>query len=608
MNRKIPPLLFQLISFLILVIGCAKVSAPAGGPKDKLPPVVVESIPANRSKNFIEKRLAITFDEFVALDNINDKFMISPPTKKKPLIMVRGKSVIVEFEDQLKENTTYTLYFQDAIKDLNEGNKLENYKFVFSTGPVIDSLSVTGNVYNAFDLEIPEKTTVLMYRDLSDSAVISQLPDYISRVDNTGYFSIDNISRGSYRLYALKDDDNSKNYNFTGEEFAFINNPVIVTPERNYIPEAADTSTVKANVLELPESLKTNAANQSVPIFMKGEYPLYLFKAENKSYYLTSSSRDPKYLLKYTLSLPPADKKFEFSIAFVFKENYFIEKSKNRDTIKVWLTDSTLYSQPMIPSVLTYPFTDSLGLNVYKTDTIQMRYTPPRAPRSGKTIVRPFTYETNIKSGNLKPAEKIVFNSPSPFREPDTSRIRLYEMVDNNRKKVPFRLLKDSVNSCRFLFDAIIAEGKKYLFIADSASFGNIYGENSDSTGIRFAIKERDLYNKISVTVKNAESGYIIQLMGASEKILGERVMKSDGKVEFPLLEPGKYRLRAIYDLNGDGKWTTGDFEKGRQPEPVSYYQQELEIKTGWDIDNEWDMTEKHSKDLKLRKQRTGAN
>ena len=211
----------------------------------RTPPVVLETIPEYGAKNFRGKSISITFDEYVALDNINDKFMVSPPMKKKPRVFIRGKSVIAEFEENLRDSTTYTFYFQDAIKDLNEGNVIEDYQFVLSTGSVIDSLSVTGNVYNAFNLEVPEKTMVLLYRELADSFVVKHLPDYISRVDLKGYFRINNVKTGTYRLYALKDGDNSKNYNLPEEEFAFMNSPVEITPEKNFIPVVKDTVPVK---------------------------------------------------------------------------------------------------------------------------------------------------------------------------------------------------------------------------------------------------------------------------------------------------------------------------------------------------------------------------
>ena len=191
------------------------------------------SVPEHGAKNFSGQSVAITFDEYVALDNITEKFMVSPPMKKKPRVFMKGKSVVVEFEDKLKDSTTYTFYFLDAIKDLNEGNVLDGFQFVFSTGDVIDSLSVTGHVYNAQTLEVPEKTQVILYSSMADTSVIRQLPDYISRVDVNGYFRIDNVRAGKYRLFALKDDDNSKNYNRTEEEFAFLDSVIFVSAARS---------------------------------------------------------------------------------------------------------------------------------------------------------------------------------------------------------------------------------------------------------------------------------------------------------------------------------------------------------------------------------------
>jgi hypothetical protein len=226
---------------VITIAACAKISTPTGGLRDKIPPKIVESNPANGSKNFKGKRIDIEFDENISLDNINEKFMVSPPMKKQPKFVIRGKNLRVDFVEDLRDSTTYSLNFFDAIKDLNEGNVLENYKFVFSTGQVIDSLSVTGNIYNAPDLEVPEKTSVFLYSNLTDSAVVKEIPNYVSGVDRTGYFRIDNVRPGTFRLYALKDEDNSKNYNRLEEAFAFLDSVITITPEKNYLPPVKDT-------------------------------------------------------------------------------------------------------------------------------------------------------------------------------------------------------------------------------------------------------------------------------------------------------------------------------------------------------------------------------
>jgi uncharacterized protein (DUF2141 family) len=607
----------QFIYFTVIVlaaIACAKISAPSGGPRDRKPPVVEESRPLNGTKNFHGKKIEVTFDEFVVLDNINEKFMVSPPMKKKPRVFMRGKKLDVEYDEALRDSTTYTFYFLDAIRDLNEGNILENYKFVVSTGNVIDSLSVTGNVYNSLSLEVPEKTTVFLYRDQSDSAVIKSMPDYLSRVDLTGYFRIDNVRPGTYKLYAIKDDDNSKTYNRTEELFGFLDTTIVVTPEKNYILPEKDT-VPKQPVEKKPVTTatrkpagtaagkaqgtaKTQAEIPEIPA-KKGEYKLIVFQAEKKDHYLVKSARDIRNKLLYVLSLPPDTMKFDFSIPGVAEDKYLIERSRSRDTLTVWLTDSTVYSQPQISTVLRYPFTDTLKVLRYKQDTISMRFTPPRATKA-KAKKRVLVLENNIVGG-LKPGQKITFTAQTPVREPDTTKIRLYEMVEKSRSRIPYSISIDPTLSSRYVVDARMAEGKQYLFVADSAAFRDIYNDANDSTGIRFEVRKADSYGTLVVNVKNSEGNCILQLLNSSDKVITEKKIKADGKTEFPLLEKGTYRLRAVFDINGDGKWTTGDFLSHRQPEPVTYFDKELTIKEGWVDEEQFDLTPKNFKDQKLR-------
>lgn len=599
MNKyRLQGLLLSIL--LIITAACAKVSAPTGGLRDKVPPVVVKSVPDNGAKNFMGKRVEITFNEYVALDNINEKFMVSPPMKKKPRVFLKGKSVVAEFEDKLKDSTTYTFNFLDAIKDLNEGNVLENFQFVFSTGSVIDSLSVTGNVYNARNLEVPEKTQVLLYSSLADTSVIKQLPDYISRVDMNGYFRIDNIRSGEYRLYALKDDDNSKNYNRTEEEFAFLDSVIFVSADKSYIPFVKDTTPKKPAPPVIKTATQATTPALATPV-LKSEYQLSLFLAKKKDHYLTGSSRDNKYLLSYIFSLPPDSMKVVFSIPDTGREKYFIEESRKGDTLKIWLTDSSLYSQSLISTILKYPFTDTLGVLGYKTDTIPMRFVTPRATRGTKIASSALKIENNITGGAVKPGIRIVFKTESPFVAPDTSLIKFYLVADSIKKKVPYTFLADSLNAGRLIFDTKLVPKKKYLFIADSAAFGNILNERSDSIGISFSARDPESYSKMTLNVKNCSGASIIQLLNNTEKVLSAIRIIKDGKIEFPLLENGFYRVRVIYDLNDDGEWTTGDFMTGRQPEPVSYYPGEIEIKTGWDVVQDWDLKRRSFKDQKIR-------
>jgi hypothetical protein len=581
MNRRVLHYLVYLFPVLAVIASCAKVSSPSGGPKDIEVPFVEKSEPLNGQTNFRGRKIMVTFNEFVSLDKINEKFMVSPPLEKKPVISLRGRSVIVEFSEDLKDSTTYTFYFQDAIRDLNESNPIDNFQFVVSTGNVIDSLSVTGNVVSAHSLDPPENTIVLLHSDITDSAFIKKIPDYITRVTKTGYFRIDNVKKGTYRLYALKDDDNSKNFNFPEEEIAFCDSVIHVTAERNYIPIPVP---VRDSVSVSPVLKKT--ADTTV---IRGDHQLFLFKPMKKTRYLTSSDRKMKYKLVFTLSLPPDSTGFDFEIPGAAPGAWFLERSRDNDTITVWLTDSTLYSMPQLTTLASFPFTDSLGNIIRKQDTVRLRYMEPRTPR-GRTGPQPLKVVSGLSAGSLRPGQNIIFSSETPLSQPDTSKIRIYELSEKDRINVPYRFEKDEKNSCRIFLRASFEQKKNYLFIADSAAFSNIYSEVSDSTGNRFSIRNDDSFGKLILNITNFEGNRIIQLLNNQDKVLREIIRDSDGEVEFNYIDKGTYRLRVIYDLNGDGKWTTGDFSTHRQPEPVTFYPREIPINENHWVSQDWDI------------------
>lgn len=618
MKEELHRNLLSLILLYLLISGCAKMSSPTGGPKDRAIPVITGSVPLNGAVNFSGKKVTIMFDEYVVLKDINEKFMVSPPMIIKPEVYTRGKSVVIEYEEQLRENTTYTFYFQDAIQDLNENNAINNYQFVFSTGPFIDSLSVTGNVNQALDMNPPENTLVLLYKEMADSFVVKHIPDYITRIEKNGEFRIDNVQPGRYRLYALKDVDNSKNFNLPEEEFAFYPDSIEVTPDKNFLPAKKDTMPAGARVAGSQASKGTAlagretskpgvAGRETVKKPLAGEYPMILFQPLKKARYLTSSSRKKAFQLTYSLSLPPDSLEFSFSIPGSGPDAYFIEKSRNKDTITVWLTDSTVYKRSPIETHIRYPFTDSLGILSQRSDTVLLRFTPQRATRTRIIKRTPYKVNTGLSS-SVRPDMKIILTAPEPFREPDTSRLKLYELRKDVKIRVPFDLFSDSLNSCRYYMNTNLESGSNYLFISDSAAFTSIYGDYSDSTGTRFSVAKPESFGKLILNISNHEGGRIIQLLDNTEKVLREEYMKEDGKLEFPLLEKGEYRLRAIFDLNGDGKWTTGDFDTHRQPEPVNYFPVEIIVKENWENNENWDLAVKNYKDYKLMKMSSGKS
>lgn len=594
-----------LTTLFLIIFSCARQAAPSGGPKDLDPPVITKSNPLNGTLNFKAKTIIITFDEYVVLDKVNEKFMVSPPVKNKPDISLKGKSLNIEFKEDLKDSTTYTIYFQDAIRDLNEGNVIRDFQFVFSTGNVLDSLSVTGNLLNSSNLEPLENSLIMMYRQLADSAPVKLLPDYIGLADINGGFRINNIKEGTYSIYGLQDKNNNKKYDLADEVFAFMDSTVNINHIKNYLPvvvkkdsgKLSDTKVTKP-VTGKASALSLQPKTPEVPL-INGEYKLFMFTAPRKNHYLTSSGRKSANLLSYTLSLPPDSVKFELSITDADPMSYFIEKNITGDTIDVWITDSSLFSKPQINTIVNYPFTDSTGVKKLKSDSIPMRFTSTRSTRA-KEALSSYKFYNNI-FGNIKPGQVIIFSSPTPFREPDTTKIRLYKSVNDGRLSVPFTLIRDSLTSRRYFLKANLKEETTYLFIADSASFGDIYGDVADSVGMKFSVMTNNSYGQLTMNLINVKGETIIQLLDSKEIVVLERKVNKSCKIEFPLLDKGNYRLRAIYDKNGDGKWTTGDYKEKRQPEPVSYYDKEIEIKIDWEIVEDWDLGTPYLKDQKLK-------
>lgn len=595
-----------LILIILFIYSCAKIGRPTGGPRDRVPPVVVKTIPGAGSTNFSGDKIEIILNEYVTLDNINENLLVSPPMKKNPKVWLKGKNVVAEFEEDLKDSTTYSFYFQDAIKDLNEGNILEDYRFVFSTGAVLDSLSVTGNVYYAENLEVPEKVFVLMYRDLADSAVKKQLPDYVALIDHNGYFCINNVRPGLYRLYALNDVDNNKIYNLKDEEFAFMSSLLEVTADSNWLPVVKDSVSVSREQV-VKKDIKKDLKNKTQDtIVLTGKNKLLLFTEAPANRYLKSSERKLKYQMEYVLSLPPDSLDFDFSIPDVDRSSFFVEKSSQKDTMIVWLTDTSLYAQNQITTYLKYPSTDSSGMIGYKEDTVLLRFVAPKtATRTTKvsSVRKPVSLLVlnNIPAGMIKPGQQIIFRSDTPLRDPDTSMIRLYDITKKDTLPVPFTFIRDSLTATKYIFRANILPDKKYFFVADSAAFSDYYGEFSDSIGIKMSLKPADSYGKLTFNIRNGEGEMIVQLLDKTEKIVRESKKKGDGEIEFPLIESGFYRAKVIFDHDGNGKWTTGDFSAGRQPEPVSYYPKEIEIKAKFELEQDWDVGVKLEKARKLR-------
>lgn len=212
----------------LLTSGCASIIPPSGGPRDSLPPVLVMARPPDLSRNFSSQKIVFTFDEYIQLKDVNSSLIVSPVPKTLPEVESKLKTLTVTLKDTLRPFTTYVLDFGKAIRDINEGNILKNFRYVFSTGPYIDSMELSGTVIMASTGKPDSTLMALLYKHLDDSAVYNERPRYVARLDSSGHFLFRNITPGSYAIYALKDESGTYRYTSKTMPFAFLDSPILV--------------------------------------------------------------------------------------------------------------------------------------------------------------------------------------------------------------------------------------------------------------------------------------------------------------------------------------------------------------------------------------------
>ncbi len=584
--KSIIPLLFGISFFyLIFYTSCANIGSPSGGPKDSIPPVVVKTIPVLRGKNYTDKEVRLTFDEFINSDEIAEKLVISPPMKKKPVIKMKAKTLIVEFTEELRKESTYSLDFKDAVADNNEKNPIKDFRFSFSTGQKFDSLKVVGYVKNAITQEPVEKALVLLHHQKEYTAFIDSIPDYIGTTNKEGLFMIDNLAPGAYRLYALTDADNSLTYNSKSELIAFADS--LIVPSAKYIAEpdtivkGADTIVVAGHVDYLP----------------KPQY-LMMFEEIKFDQYLNSSKRNQGNKCDFYFAESLSD---SFKVNLIkpkpTKEWSYIESNLKRDSITVWLTDTVFSKTDSLKFELKYQVLDSLNQLVMKHDTIELNYTAPKTPKVKRKknelpVTPTINLNTNINISAHDIYRPIRLEAPEPLSSFDTTKVRLYSIEDTIKTRIPITVKKDSTSVRKYFIEHQWTPNTNYQFQVDSAAAYNIYGYPNNKINQKFKIQKEDYYGKIILTISGLSGPAIVQLLGndKDEKVLQKIQILEDGKIEFPYLKPEKYKIKLIIDSNKNGKWDTGYLAKGLQPEEVVYYPKIIKVRSNFEYKETWEI------------------
>ena len=617
--------LLYIFSIACVVVGCARMGSPDGGWYDDDPPVVIGSNPVDQSTNVSAKKISIYFDEYIKLEDATNKVIVSPPQLEAPEIKATGKRIVVELQDTLKENITYTIDFSDAISDNNEGNPLGNYTYSFSTGDRIDTMEVAGYVLDASNLEPIKGILVGLYEDLADSAFKTKPMLRVSRSDSRGHFVIKGVAPGSYRTYALKDADGDFRFGQKSEMLAF--NHEIYVPSSK--PDVR-IDTIWRDSLHIETFRQTPYTH-----FLPDDVTLLAFThIQTERFLLKTERKDPeKFTMFFTYGHPdlPVIKGLNFNADSAF----VIETREEQDTINYWLRDTTLVNQDTLRMELTYMMTDTLGNLVSQTDTLEVLSKIPYAKRQkelAKEIEkwqkeqerlkkREEPYDSIYPAMPLKPSvkapqqidpdKKIEIEMPTPLQRVDTAAIHLYSMIDSAWYEAPltFRPIPH-----RLRFYEIQAEwrpGIEYSLEIDSAAFEDIYGHVSEAYKQGLKVKSLDEYSTLNIKLSGiADSLPLrVRLLNKSDAIVKD-VLAKDGVAKFEYVNPDTYYLSALVDTNGNGVWDTGDYDADRQAEAVYYYPREIEIKERWDVTQQWNLTtvpRYKQKPLAITKQKADA-
>jgi hypothetical protein len=602
------PVLICLSAVLSVVYSCAKVGSPTGGPKDEIPPKIVESKPANYSTNFSSKRIEITFDEYIQLKNIYQELLISPPLKERSENKLRGKSLVIDLNNELKENTTYTLNFGNAICDNNEGNVLANYEFVISTGDHVDSMSVTGNLVNAFNLKPEEDPVfVMLYENLADSAPYIEIPSYLGKTNKDGSFAVNNIKADTFRIFALKDANSNLLFDASNEKIAFIDSSFLISPELiettlYYLADSLLSPDSIAGDIKLKGYVVDSISGDTTKVEEKLKYALhvnlYLFQEENIYQYLATKERETREKLVFAFKRPLYDSLVIAPLNFTSGNKWFIkENSAANDTIIYWITDSLISNIDTLSLELKYTVIDTLNNFVTQVDTINLRY---REQKQKKPAARKSREDTDDKGNYLDlplniaaratvDLNKSVWIRPEkPVASFDPSLIKLYKLEDSLEIIQPFTCIRDTVSLRKFKMTTTWEERMNYKLLIEPGAFTDIYGLSNDTVLIKFSTQKSDYYGALILTAENVASPVIVQLLNENESLVREQHIESNSIIRFDYLEPKKYLLKIIYDDNNNHKWDTGNYLKKTQPEKVKYYSGEITIRSNWDVEIVW--------------------
>jgi hypothetical protein len=588
------------VAAALILMQCANPVMPSGGPRDTEPPKVVESNPPNFSTGFKGRSIVISFDEFVNITKLQQQLLISPPLDQRPELRIRGRSLIIRIEEELKPETTYSIFFGDGIVDLTEGNPLRNYNFVFSTGAIIDSMSLSGNMYHAFDLKPAESAFVMLYLIDNDTLPLDSLPYlvkpyYITRTDKEGNFRLNNLRNDKFKVFGLADMNSNFIYDMSGEAIAFLDSlvrPAYFKP----ISESFVLSDTIADAEALPQLDTLGIDNVLVDSLLqladserrqeKAYYELVMFKEVDSTQRLLRAELAAPGLLQFAFRYDARRVTVEPHDSLAENFGLLRQYSRMSDTL-FWY-----FRQNIIDSLRVIVQFDTL-IN----DTLHLSLTPRQPVQAVRRAAREDTptflqVSDNIRSRRLDVGKDLVFRFDNPIVEVNLrDRTRFVANGDTTYNSIDFERL-DHIGLRYRLNYPLEPEGVYSLLVPDS-SFIGLNGLWNDTIRLSLRVPPLSDYGNLFVSLQlPPDQQFIVQLLNNRGDVIIENLISDSQQIEFTNLTPGRYSLKAIHDRNLNKRWDTGDYLKGIQPERVFIFSKEIEIRANWDFEEDWNISE----------------
>jgi uncharacterized protein (DUF2141 family) len=528
---------YTFFLLLLITVGCAKRGSITGGLKDTIAPVLKVSFPENFSKNFKGNEIKLVFDENIKLKNLNKQLIISPPMKYEPSILptTPSKTITIKIKDTLQPNTTYSFNFGQSIADNNEGNPFNQFKYVFSTGDYIDSLSLGGTVKSAYDKEVESFVSVMLYDvndTFKDSVVYNETPRYVTNtLDSLKIFRFENLKAGKYLLVAMKDYNSNNKYNSKTDKIGFSKEFITIPNDTLYelelFKEALPFKTFKP----------TQASGNRLLLGYEGV--------------VNSATAQPKLILKNNTEVL----------------SNIITKFPKKDSLQVWYKPIKVDSLTLAVAKDKYEANFTFKIKDQKKDTLSI---------------------SALQTGNLKFRERFTLESSTPLIRIENSKINL---INNAKTAVPFTTEYDEFNQ-KLYFDFKKEPSENYTFEILPGALTDFFEKSNDTLSYKLNTRNTSDYGNLTVALENIKGfPVIIELTNIKGDVLATEYTEKNTTVEFNLIEPALYTLRAIYDTNKNKEWDSGNYLEKRQAEEVIYFSKEIDVRSNWDVNQIFDLS-----------------